>query len=62
MLRGRCAAMAPTDGWVGWADDGTCWATGTSAGCWLIAPFFRAKDWSGASERAVSADTAGFIG
>ncbi|GGY58123.1 hypothetical protein GCM10010299_75790 [Streptomyces tanashiensis] len=43
--------------------------TGTSAGCWLMAPFFRAKGWSGASERAVGegslplgrADTERFI-
>ncbi|GHG20011.1 hypothetical protein SNE510_69190 [Streptomyces sp. NE5-10] len=27
--------------------------TGTSAGCWLMDPFFRAKGSSGASERAV---------
>ncbi|GGT55400.1 hypothetical protein GCM10014713_56490 [Streptomyces purpureus] len=58
--------MDPTDGWAaGCAED---W-TGTSAGCWLMAPFFRAKGWSGASERAVvegslplgRAGTAGFI-
>ncbi|GHG30855.1 hypothetical protein GCM10018791_54400 [Streptomyces zaomyceticus] len=37
------------DGVVGVAED---W-TGTSAGCWLMAPFFRANGWWGASERAV---------
>ncbi|GGT23662.1 hypothetical protein GCM10010222_76860 [Streptomyces tanashiensis] len=53
------------DGTDGVAED---W-TGTSAGCWLMAPFFRAKGWSGASERAVGegslplgrADTERFI-
>lgn len=55
----------PDDGADGVAED---W-TGTSAGCWLMAPFFRAKGWSGASERAVGegslplgrADTERFI-
>ncbi|GAA3902481.1 hypothetical protein GCM10022244_10890 [Streptomyces gulbargensis] len=42
--------MEPTDGCAdGAAED---W-TGTSAGCWLMALFFRANGWSGASERAV---------
>lgn len=42
--------LADSDVWAdGVAED---W-TGTSAGCWLMAPFFRAKGWSGASERAV---------
>lgn len=49
--------MDPREGWGDFADafedafaDG--W-TGTSAGCWLMVPFFRAKGWWGASERAV---------
>lgn len=41
---GRCAAIEPTDGWG-------CW-TGTSAGCWLMNPFFRLEGVMGASERA----------
>ncbi|GAA4777562.1 hypothetical protein GCM10023329_28240 [Streptomyces sanyensis] len=41
---GRCAEIDATDGWG-------CW-TGTSAGCWLMDPFFRVKRVTGASERA----------
>ncbi|GGV15635.1 hypothetical protein GCM10010275_66340 [Streptomyces litmocidini] len=50
--------MEPRDGAVDDASDDRAegvaedW-TGTSAGCWLMAPFFRVKGWSGASERAV---------
>ncbi|GGV98164.1 hypothetical protein GCM10010230_21170 [Streptomyces narbonensis] len=36
-----------------WADGVAEDWTGTSAGCWLMAPFFRAKRSSCASERAV---------
>ncbi|GAA3393021.1 hypothetical protein GCM10017752_32390 [Streptomyces roseoviridis] len=49
--------MEPRDGWGEVGADGCAgcvddW-TGTSAGCWLMAPFFRAKGSVGASERAV---------
>lgn len=52
-----CAPRGAMGSADGEPDDGRdCGAedwTGTSAGCWLMAPFFRAKGWSGASERAV---------
>ncbi|GAA3301594.1 hypothetical protein GCM10020295_45260 [Streptomyces cinereospinus] len=41
---GRCAAMEPTEGC-------TCW-TCAWAFCWLMAPLFRARGETGASDRA----------